>query len=192
MENASKALLIAGGVLIAMVIASFGVYLYGVFHSHSENLLAAMSEKEVNEFNAKFQAFDGRSLNANEVISVLNLVWNNNVENADKIEASFLNATGGHSLDLQEEDNTSKLSAANYPQNYKINDIQKKWNKFIYNYSEIAMIKLKDNSGNYIRDDSGNIKTESGYKYLFPCKITEYSNKGTVSKIEFRSIINET
>ena len=30
MENASKALLIAGGVLIAMIIASVGVYLYGV------------------------------------------------------------------------------------------------------------------------------------------------------------------
>ena len=185
MENASKALLIAGGVLIAMVIASFGVYLYGVFHSNSENLLAAMSEKEVNEFNAKFQAFDGRNLNANEVISVLNLVWNNNVENADKIGVVLVNEAGKNQhLDLDAEDNTSKLSAANFPQNYKINDIQKKWNKFIYNYSEIAMIKLKDNCGN--------IKTESGYKYLFPCKITEYSNKGTVSKIEFRSIINET
>ena len=36
MENASKALLIAGGVLITMIVASFGVYLYGVYHDHSE------------------------------------------------------------------------------------------------------------------------------------------------------------
>lgn len=79
MENASKALLIAGGVLITMIVASFGVYLYGVYHDHSEKMLARMSEKEVSEFNAKFQVFEGKELTANEVVSLLNLVLNNNV-----------------------------------------------------------------------------------------------------------------
>lgn len=79
MENASKALLIAGGVLITMIVASFGVYLYGVYHDHSEKMLARMSEKEVSEFNAKFQVFEGKKLTANEVVSLLNLVLNNNV-----------------------------------------------------------------------------------------------------------------
>lgn len=78
MENASKALLIAGGVLIAMIIASFGVYLYGVYHSHSENMLAVMSQKEIDEFNAKFLTFEGKDLTANEVVSIMNLVRENN------------------------------------------------------------------------------------------------------------------
>ena len=60
MENASKALLIAGGVLITMIVASLGVYLYSVYHEHSEIMLAAMSEKDVTEFNSKFWAFEGR------------------------------------------------------------------------------------------------------------------------------------
>lgn len=78
MENASKALLIAGGVLIAMIITSFGVYLYGVYRGHSENMIAKMTEKEVTEFNAKFTVFEDRELTANEVVSIMNLVRNNN------------------------------------------------------------------------------------------------------------------
>ena len=78
MENASKALLIAGGVLIAMIIASFGVYLYGVYHSHAENVMNKLTESQITEFNAKFTAFEGRDLTTNEVISVMNLVKENN------------------------------------------------------------------------------------------------------------------
>ena len=73
MENASKALLIAGGVLIAMIIASFGVYLYGVYRSHADTMLSAMSESEISEFNAKFTVFEGRDLTINEVVSLKNL-----------------------------------------------------------------------------------------------------------------------
>ena len=78
MENASKALLIAGGVLIAMIIASFGVYLYGVYHSHAENVMNRLTESQITEFNAKFLAVEGRDLTANELISVINLVRENN------------------------------------------------------------------------------------------------------------------
>lgn len=78
MENASKALLIAGGVLIAMIIASFGVYLYGVYHEHAENVMNRLTESQITEFNAKFTAFEGRKLTTNEVISIMNLVRENN------------------------------------------------------------------------------------------------------------------
>lgn len=82
MENASKALLIAGGVLITMIVASFGVYLYGVYHEHSENMLAAMSEKEISQFNAKFLVYEDRELTANDVVSIMNLVRDNNLTKA--------------------------------------------------------------------------------------------------------------
>lgn len=78
MENASKALLIAGGVLIAMIIASFGVYLYGVYHEHAENVMNRLTESQITEFNAKFTAFEGRELTTNEVISIMNLVREEN------------------------------------------------------------------------------------------------------------------
>ena len=98
MENASKALLIAGGVLITMIVASLGVYLYSVYHEHSENMLAAMSEKEVSEFNSKFWAFEGRELTANELISVLNLARNNNFSKIGEEYKIIVEGQGGWSL----------------------------------------------------------------------------------------------
>ena len=94
MENASKALLIAGGVLITMIVASFGVYLYGVYHEHSENMLAAMSEKEISEFNAKFTSYQGKDLTANDVVSIMNLVRDNNLRKIDDEYRIEINTNG--------------------------------------------------------------------------------------------------
>lgn len=101
MENASKALLIAGGVLIAMIIASVGVYLYGVYHEHAENVMNRLTESQITEFNAKFLAFEGRDLTANELISIINLVRENNITRIDseyRIKIISNNAGGSWSL----------------------------------------------------------------------------------------------
>lgn len=140
MENASKALLIAGGVLIAMVIASFGVYLYGVFHSHSENLLAAMSEKEVNEFNAKFQAFENRELTANELISILNLARENNHSNENKIVVNSGDWTllGRYDMDYiinEQEDSQYQKDCNEFLKNNINRDIVYGCKEFKYNSS---------------------------------------------------------
>lgn len=140
MENASKALLIAGGVLITMIVASFGVYLYGVYHEHSENMLAAMSEKEISEFNAKFTSYQGKDLTANDVVSIMNLVRDNNLRKIDdeyritiKTSGCSINVDGSESKVYEEEcikfltsyeDMKFKLNAVKYNENTGlVNDI---------------------------------------------------------------------
>ena len=54
MENASKALMMAGGVLIGVLIISLAVYLFADFGSRSASINAQNTEKQLAAFNSKF------------------------------------------------------------------------------------------------------------------------------------------
>lgn len=74
MENASKALLIAGGVLVAIIIITLAVTLYTVFSNHSKEYNEIMNITEIQKFNSKFDVYVGRTdITAQEIVSVVNL-----------------------------------------------------------------------------------------------------------------------
>lgn len=74
MENATKAILIAGGVLIALIIISIGIYLYTLYSSQSEEYSQIISATELQKFNSKFDVYVGRNdITAQEIVSVVNL-----------------------------------------------------------------------------------------------------------------------
>ena len=54
MENASKALLMAAGVLIGILILSLAVFLFANFGSASAEINRQNEIKRINEFNAQF------------------------------------------------------------------------------------------------------------------------------------------
>lgn len=91
MENASKALLIAGAILIAIVLITFGVMILG---QGSEIIKSSsMSETEVSTFNAKFTSFEGDKVRGSKVNSLLNTVVQNNLSQDD--EGKKVKVTGG-------------------------------------------------------------------------------------------------
>ena len=57
MENASKALIIAGAILLAILIISLGILIYNQASGVVNN--NAMSEVELNNFNQKFTQYEG-------------------------------------------------------------------------------------------------------------------------------------
>lgn len=59
MENASKALLMAGGVLIGILILSLAAYLFVDFGSTSAEVHKQNEEKQIAEFNSKFTSYEG-------------------------------------------------------------------------------------------------------------------------------------
>lgn len=59
MENASKALIMAGGVLIGILIISLAVYLFTDFGSISAQINAQNAQKQIVEFNSKFTSYEG-------------------------------------------------------------------------------------------------------------------------------------
>ena len=77
MENATKALLIAAAVLIAILIISLGIVIY---NQASETVNSVnMSGQEIQAFNDQFLKYDGNGKRGTEVNALLNTVLNNNI-----------------------------------------------------------------------------------------------------------------
>ena len=57
MENASKALLIAGAIILAIVLISLGMYVFGIGSNAVKN--GGIDEAEVLAFNEKFYKYEG-------------------------------------------------------------------------------------------------------------------------------------
>ena len=79
MENATKALLIAAGVLIGIMILSLGVTLFAELSSYVENAHDTIRENENREFNAKFLSCIRDDLTVHDIISIANFAHENNM-----------------------------------------------------------------------------------------------------------------
>lgn len=85
MENATKALLIAAGVLIAVMIMSAGIYLFvnysEVVYQHDKSRAA---QNQV-QYNNKFEKFVDKELTPQDVITIVNLAkdYNSKTANAE-------------------------------------------------------------------------------------------------------------
>ena len=79
MENASKALIIAGAILLAILIISLGIMIYqqasGVVNNNS------MTEVDVSTFNAKFEQYLGANVRGAQVNALINTINTNNTDN---------------------------------------------------------------------------------------------------------------
>ena len=59
MENASKALLIAGAILLSILIIAIGMYIYNSASSTITSSVGSMSTQEKDAFNNQFTAYEG-------------------------------------------------------------------------------------------------------------------------------------
>lgn len=59
MENASRALIIAGAVLIAVLILSIGVYLFYTYAQYSSNVYEKIESSQASQFNSQFLKYYG-------------------------------------------------------------------------------------------------------------------------------------
>lgn len=83
MENATKALLIAAAVLIAILLISFGVYIINSTGDVINSSGDALGDLEVSQFNKKFNSYEGNSKNGTTVKTLLQTVVNHNKAQTD-------------------------------------------------------------------------------------------------------------
>ena len=81
MENATKALLIAAAVLVAILIISLGLVVYN--NSASTVQQANLSSQEIQAQNEKFTRYNGKNKRGSEVNSLLQTVLNHNLSTTD-------------------------------------------------------------------------------------------------------------
>ena len=74
MENATKALLIAAGVLIGIIILSMLLLGYNQISNYYQQQSDNLSLRQIVELNKKFTNYDGKTIRGNEMLSVINSV----------------------------------------------------------------------------------------------------------------------
>lgn len=93
MENASKALLIAGAILICILLIGIGMLVYQSTQGTISEAVAQMSSQEKDIFNSQFQQYSGQRVNGSNVRALLQKVRSNNTANQD-VEEKQVAITG--------------------------------------------------------------------------------------------------
>ena len=75
MENATKALLIAGGVLIAIIILTILVKTYGNIGAFQRQQMSQEEAEQIEEFNKDYTKYDGQYVYGTEIITIINKVY---------------------------------------------------------------------------------------------------------------------
>lgn len=111
MENASKALIIAGAILLAILLITLGIYIFQQAQSTVNN--SGMSQAEIQTFNSQFTKYEGDKIKGSSVKSLIQEV---NVNNSQ-------DESNEHQITVTGVTAAASGSAAGYNQ-YLTNDIK--------------------------------------------------------------------
>lgn len=180
MENATKALLMAGGVLIAIMVMSFMVLVLRQGSKMSAEYDAQQSDNAVATFNNKFEVYDKNNNNFFNVITVANLAYDINQKNgydANNCVKVYLKGK-----DMDGRDSTySILPIEKLPKNYFFKGEEaKEDSETVYIYDSLVSLYGAKQEGDSTK-----------YKYSFKCDEIGYNSvTGKVNKISFTAVEN--
>ena len=174
MENASKALLIGAGILVAMLILFIAVRMFSSASQVTEAYQSKEVRSEVATFNANFTRFIGAVVKDDELtnqnyakihdlVSVANFAWNYN----NKMVMNPLNPEDPNDQRIVHVN--LKLNGDRAPQ---LNDLQ--------NYNQEAYYLLIEN-GYYMSKDYPNAKNTIDYKI----EIVSYNAENRINNMNF-------
>lgn len=120
MENASKALLIAGAILICILLIAIGMYIYNSAQGTIQTAAGQMGQQEKEMYNAMIRKYIGNSKKGTDVKQMIDDVINQNNQYVNE-SGKFISinvANGGVDGFTEEADLQTKNKAANvYEQN---------------------------------------------------------------------------
>ena len=114
MENATKALMIAGAVLIAILIIGVGMMIYNSAQGSIEGATSKISQQEIELFNSGFTQYEG-NVSGSQVKSLISSVINNNNqygENADNVPEKVIQVTGGDKTNATSSSDLTAIRAS--------------------------------------------------------------------------------
>lgn len=116
MENASKALIIAGAILLSILIIGLGMFIYQQAAGAMKD--TGLSDQEIQAFNQKFQQYEGTQ-KGTQVQALCELVKTHNLSKTDDISQQVMiqwdtevDATGDSSSVLSDSVDTDDTVAA--------------------------------------------------------------------------------
>ena len=118
MENASKALLIAGAILLCILIIAIGMFIYNSASSTITDSMSTLSTQEVDAFNNQFTSYEGKQTGSNVKALMGRLIGNANTyrDEPAKVPQVFVDQLSNTVQD--EAEATFTLENAGDPQDY--------------------------------------------------------------------------
>lgn len=93
MENASKALLIAGAILIAILLIGIGMLIFGNIGGFTEQATQQTDAMQIDMFNRQFQQYAGKNVSGSNVKALLRNINTNNATNKDDVSRQIIGAS---------------------------------------------------------------------------------------------------
>lgn len=140
MENAARALTMAAGVLIGIMIISIAVYLFTSLGNTSSEIYSKVEQTKIDKFNSQFlKYYRLDTCTAHDIVSIANLAKNSN-EYYELEEGSeynyYVNVSVKGYIDSKgsknEEDNFEKLDEAKYTEFIKNNSTNEEKSEIKY------------------------------------------------------------
>ena len=120
MENATKALLIAAAVLIAILIITLGLVVYNKA-SETVNSAGDLSEYQIQQINEKFRKYEGESVSGSDVNAMIQTVFNHNMAQEDNTTCvSIEDKTSNNANLTASTENTTSPKKVSTGSRYKV------------------------------------------------------------------------
>ena len=158
MENASKALLMAGGVLIALLVIGALLLMFNNLSTYQNTNSQNEKEAQIVEFNNQFETYIRKDVRGSDLYSLLNKVADYNSRKTDTTEAKE-----GHNIKFEPMTIVVELK-----ENRKTNNMEKKFSYdgelriFKKNTTEYKQEKSTKNILSQLQDKVEHVKEETG------------------------------
>lgn len=172
MENASKALLMAGGMLLAILILTLLIYAWNLFSNYQSSGDKLANIENTAKFNQQFTNYDRDDVEGYELISLVNQVvdYNERKSTEGKNDEKYNPITVTINLDNKNKDfakesKNSLITATSYTQSNAVNtfkDLIKKANdiEFTFGGNDCATKIAKNYDSIFLSDDQ--LKQQAG------------------------------
>lgn len=178
MENASKALIMAGGILISIMVASFMIFALRKAGRMSAEYDSQLSDIELADFNSQFEAYAKDDNTFFDIITVSNLAYDVNKKNGYDAQNSV-------QIKLENQNNSNIAYSILSQESLKRNHFFVQENTSVpqkYMYDLVPEYTEREN----VLDHEGNVINQK-YKYRFKCIQTAYSQAtGKVTEMKFK------
>ena len=181
MENATKFMYMAFGIIVGVFILAIFAYVFRVGANANKNYDVQKSREQLELSNSLLEGYNIRGLTISDIISVCNLAYSVNEEHDyDKNNSVYIEVRGLN----------SKLTIPNELNSNESKNLNR--NEVLYGNNKIYIYDLMDKA-DYTSDGTklsltqyDEINDETIYRYMFRCvKISYHEITGKVATMEF-------
>ena len=143
MENASKALMIAGAVMLAILVMTVGVYFSKSIAEHSAETYKKLEEHKKNEYNQKFFNYDNKDITIEDIATLIYLAKScNDSGDTERVTVNLKKCKDVFD-EIDFNKNISELEKAETFTQEDVNDLVKKWVEKKVNKDNLSGFKCK-------------------------------------------------